>query len=207
MVFLSQKSTSASTRWAFPFAMAALGGFPLLPGFFFTTHLLALTFANVGLWIGTALAILAWSIAAARTIHLWQRAPHPSKNNDSNRLLVPMAIGGILFGILSLSSPPLVPLFLESVFGPPEPVSLIWFLVAAAIIGSGAWLGYWLASGPEIPFLCSLSQIANTRRLRDTMARLFLAIGMLISTWEKRLADWTWGRLARWMISTEDESR
>jgi len=207
MVFLAQENTPASPRWALTFAIAALAGFPLLPGFFFTAHLLALTFAKVGLWIWTALAILALSAAAFHAIRLWQRAYDPSKDNASNRLFVAMASGGIVFGILSLTSPPLLSLFLQSTFGPPEPVPFLWFLAATAIIGGGAWLGYWLASGAERPFMRSFSQFVHSRRPRDTAARLLLAIGALIGVWERRLWDWTWGRLARWVLRAEDESR
>ncbi|MBN1583884.1 MAG: hypothetical protein JXA89_24465 [Anaerolineae bacterium] len=207
IVFLAQKNASASTRWAFGFAVAALAGFPLLPGFFFMAHLLALTFANVGLWIWTVLAILGSSAAAFRTIRLWQQDSHPARADTSNRLFVPMAIGGVLFGILSLTSPPLLPLFLESSFGPFDPISITWFLVATAVIGGGAWLGYWLGSKPKMLLFRPLSQIIHTHRLRAAMARPLLAAGTLIVTWERRLADWVWGGLTRWVLRAGDESR
>jgi hypothetical protein len=86
-------------------------------------------------------------------------------------------------------------------------VPAVWFLAATGLIGAGAWLGYWLASKTEIPFLRSLSKIVNTRRLHDAVARLLLAAGALIGAWEHRLRNWTWGRLALWLLRTEDESR
>lgn len=207
MLFLAQENTPASPRWAIAFALAALVGFPLLPGYFFSAHLLALTFANVGLWIWTALTVLVLSAAVFRTIRLWRQVSDPPENTISNRPFVLLAAGGILLSIFSLTSPPLLSIFLEPTFGPPEHVPVIWFLVAIAIIGCGAWLGYGPASRTEIAFIRPLGHIMHTHRLRGEVARLVLAIGAWIDAWERRLCDWTWGRLARWILQAESESR
>jgi NADH:ubiquinone oxidoreductase subunit 5 (subunit L)/multisubunit Na+/H+ antiporter MnhA subunit len=189
-----------ATQWAVLFGELALTGVPLLPGFFFSGNLIALAFhGSAGLGVLAALAVLLMAAAAFRTAVQGRRtrgAPAWSS------VLFTMAVGGIALGLLNLTSPPLLALFLEPVGGRPTLWPAWWFGVTTCVVGIGAGLGYGLGRS-SVRSKRWISRVIQIDRdlYRVSIADPLLAVGeFVVRDLEGNLARWTLGVLARWVL-------